>query len=231
MSPFEFAQKHLQPHKTRGNEIVPLYCPFCRGGEGKDKETFAMNAQTGTYNCKRGNCGVSGTFKQLCREFGETAGDDTYYRRPEKHFKAPTARPTAASEKVAAYLKSRGISPATWQRRGVGEHKGAIAFPYYENRELVLMKFRPAHKPGPGEKKGWREEGGKAVFWGMDLCNVGRPLVIVEGELDALSLDEAGVENVVSVPNGAEDLTCLENCWDWLNRFKSVILWSRKILT
>ncbi|MFA5240677.1 MAG: bifunctional DNA primase/helicase, partial [Phycisphaerae bacterium] len=41
----------------------------------------------------------------------------------------------------------------------------------------------------------------------------------------ALALDECGIENVVSVPSGNEDLTCVELCWDWLQRFKKYILW------
>ncbi|WP_347491162.1 bifunctional DNA primase/helicase [Desulfoscipio sp. XC116] len=126
---------------------------------------------------------------------------------------------------MASYLKKRGFSPAVWERRGVGECKGAVAMPYYENGNLVLVKFRPAHKPGPNEKKGWREPGGKAVFWGMDLCTPDKPLVICEGEMDALALDEA-IENVVSVPSGAEDLTCVGSCWTWLDKFKRIIIWA-----
>ena len=49
--------------------------------------------------------------------------------------------------------------------------------------------------------------------------------ITVTGNCDALALDEAGIENVVSVPNGAEDLTCVENCWEWLDGFKQVVLW------
>jgi twinkle protein len=43
--------------------------------------------------------------------------------------------------------------------------------------------------------------------------------VIVEGEMDALSLHEAGIHNVVSVPNGAtlgtNNLDYLDNCIDY----------------
>lgn len=225
MNPVDFAQKHLQPYRTNGAEIIPVYCPYCHGGKNRDKHTFALNTEKLTFNCKRGSCGVSGTFIQLCRDFGEAEHD--YSRRNyTKQYKTPATRPQTPGEKVEAYLRRRGFSPATWQRRGVGEHKGAIALPYYEGGKLVLMKFRPAHKPKPGEKKGWREPGGKAVFWGMNLCTPDKPLVIVEGEMDALALDEAGIPNVVSVPNGAEDLTCVDNCWDWLQRFKRFILWT-----
>lgn len=224
ISPIEFARKHLNPYKTSGSEVIPTYCPFCHGGDNKDKHTFAMHVETGVYNCKRGSCGVSGTFRQLLREFGEQAETD-YYRRPSKQYKAPTSKPETPKQKVVAYLKQRGFTPPTWERRGVGEYKGAIAMPYYQDGKLMLMKFRPAHKPKDNEKKGWREEGGKAVFWGMDFCDQNKPLTICEGEMDALALDEAGIDNVVSVPNGAQDLSCIENCWEWLDKFKQVILW------
>lgn len=133
---------------------------------------------------------------------------------------------TPAQKKVYDYLKLRGFSKDTWERRQVGESDGNIAFPYYENGELVLVKFRKPEKYVKGQgKKAWREDGGKPVFWGMDMCNPELPLVITEGEFDTLALDECGVENVVSVPSGAEDLTCIDNCWDWINQFNQIIIW------
>ena len=60
--------------------------------------------------------------------------------------------------------------------------------PYFENGELVLMKFRTT-KPA----KHWREEGGKPIFSGVwTYATPSKPLVIVEGEMDALALDECG---------------------------------------
>lgn len=229
MTPLDLAQKYFRDYKTKGNEIVPTYCPFCKGGNNHDKHTFAMSQETGTYNCKRGSCGVSGTFWSLKAYFGEVEHkDQSNYEtkpRPKKEYKTPVKIIKPAGDIVTAYLQKRGFSKETWEKRGVGEVEGNIAMPYYENGKLVLIKFRPPHKPQEGEKKGWREAGGKPVFWGMDDCDPSKPLVIVEGEPDALALDEAGIENVVSVPSGVEDLTCIDECWDWLNRFKQVILW------
>ena len=62
----------------------------------------------------------------------------------------------------------------------------------------------------------------------MDLCVPDKPLVIVEGEIDALSLDEAGIPNVVSVPSGANDLHCVDLCWEWLEQFNKIIIWVDK---
>lgn len=229
ITPREFADKHFREYRASGNEIIPAYCPYCHGGrDRKDKYTFAMNADTGVFNCKRGSCGVSGTFWKLCKDNGEYAERENYeiHSRQKTEYTKPKAVIEPAQAAVEKYLRARGFSPETWKRRGVGEAKGNIAMPYYENGELVLTKFRPARKPKPGEKKGWREPGGKPVFWGMDLCDTAKPLVICEGEMDALALDEAGIKNVVSVPSGAEDLTCIDTCWEWLNQFDCVVLWT-----
>ena len=228
MTPLELAGRYLGKFKQKGAEIIPEYCPFCKGGNHGDKNTFALNMQSGVYNCRRGSCGVTGTFNQLLKHFGEQAAFSPNYEiAPAKlrEFIRPKSTVTPAQKKVNDYLTKRGFSKETWERRGVGEVEGNIAFPYLEGGQVVLMKFRKPEKYTGQGQKAWREKGGKAVFWGMDNCNPGLPLVITEGEFDALALDECGVGNVVSVPSGAEDLTCIDNCWDWVNQFKQVIIW------
>ncbi len=228
MTPLEFARIHLGEFKQHGREIVPKLCPYCHGGSNHDKYTFALNVENETFNCKRGSCGKQGHFTQLCKDFGEKPTRDNVYemhRPTPKQYKKPQTQIQTPAQKVADYLKLRGFSPEVWQRRGVGESGGNIAMPYYENGELVMVKFRKPEKYNGKGMKAWREEGGKAVLWGMDLCDGENPLVIVEGEMDALALDEAGIENVVSVPSGAQDLTWIETCWDFLERYKKIILW------
>jgi twinkle protein len=117
----------------------------------------------------------------------------------------------------------RGFSRSTWEKYSVGDDgKGNIAMPYYENGKIVMMKFR---EPKEGGRKGWREPDGKPVFWGMQHCEPDKPLTICEGEMDLLALVESGVQNVVSMPSGAQDLTCIDLCWEWLKQFKLIILW------
>jgi twinkle protein len=230
MRPLELAEKHFGQFRVKGEELVPAVCPFCQGGEHHDKYTFAMNKHTGAYNCKRGSCGAQGSFRQLCEHLGEEAdppgGSHYEIRRPAVPvYRKPEIKLGDPESAVKAYLASRGISEATWRKRGVSEADGNIAFLYRQDGELVLLKFRRPRKVEPGERKMWREKGGKPVFWGMDDCQPDLPLVIVEGEMDALSLEECGIPNVVSVPGGAEDLACVDHCWDWLQRFRQVVIW------
>ena len=110
--------------------------------------------------------------------------------------------------------------------RIASDEKGNIVFPFYQSDELVFVKFRKPFKLKPEDKgpKEWREANTKAILFGMDECSFSRPLIITEGQLDAMALYEAGIRNVVSVPSGCEDTSWIENCWDWLERFKTIIL-------
>lgn len=78
-----------------------------------------------------------------------------------------------------------------------------IAFPFIENGNVVGEKYR-----APG-KKFWQRKGGRKTFWNADALNDPAlergdlPLVITEGELDALSAMTAGFPLAVSVPDGA----------------------------
>ena len=67
-------------------------------------------------------------------------------------------------------------------------------------------------------------KGTQPILFGMDMCSFTRPLIITEGQLDAMSLYEAGETNVVSVPSGADNLDWIEACWPWLEQFKTIIL-------
>lgn len=226
MKPIEYAEKYLGEFKIRGAEIVPKYCPFCLGGRSHDQNTFALNMEKETYNCQRGSCNVTGHFSELLREKGEHVEKrNMEYSKPKKEYKPQNVSVSPAKDKVEEYLRKRGFSKETWEARGVGEKAGVIVFPYYEDGELVLVKYRRPEKFNGKGQKAWREEGGKPVFWGMDECNPEYPLIIVEGEFDALALDEVGAKNVVSVPSGNKDLECVNLCWDWLNQFNKVVIW------
>ena len=57
------------------------------------------------------------------------------------------------------------------------------------------------------------------------------PEIIVEGEIDALSIYECGIHNVVSVPNGASvkgeiNLEYLDNCWQYFENKERIILFT-----
>jgi len=115
------------------------------------------------------------------------------------------------STAAVQWAAERGISRSTLERAGVGSgitgmvgggECEVIAFPYRRGREVVNVKYRAL------ESKAFKQqEGGELRFWNLDepLRAKSETVYIVEGEMDALALWEAGVppERVLSVPNGA----------------------------
>lgn len=226
MEPLELAQRFLYPYRTNGNEIIPKECPFCHGGQHRDKHTFALNIANKTYNCKRGSCGAQGHFTQLCREFG-VQPMEVEYRQPKKIYKKPEKQPHKVHEAAEQYIKTRGISKATMDAYRLGtDDDGNLMFPYYDDTgEHIFNKFRYPRKLKQGERKAWREADTKPVLFGMHLCEAAKPLTIFEGEFDAMAGYEAGIPNCVSVPSGAEDFTWIDTCWEFIQQFESVYIY------
>lgn len=233
----QFAEQHLAPFELRKKgdgteEIVPDLCPFCHGGDHGDRKSFALSIDYGVFVCKRGSCGKRGRFESLCELFNEECGDLFSHAgsSPAEHrklFDLPDTPLFPPTEKIYAYFENRKISRETVDAfRVMSDPDDNIVFPFYENGEIVFEKFRRPEKYRKGDKrqKEWRVPNTKAVLFGMDDCVFSKPLIITEGQVDAMSLYEAGIRNVVSVPSGCEDMSWVEHCWDWLEHFKSVIL-------
>ncbi|KAA3489453.1 twinkle-like protein, chloroplastic/mitochondrial-like isoform X1 [Gossypium australe] len=73
----------------------------------------------------------------------------------------------------------------------------AIAFTYWRKGELVNCKYRDI------TKRFWQEKDTKRILYGLDDIEDASDIIIVEGEMDKLAMEEAGFRNCVSVPDGA----------------------------
>ena len=232
----EIAAKHFGDFRRRNGQIIPQYCPFCHGGKDGDKNTFAIGLHNGAWNCKRGNCtGLDGkregNFKQLCDYFGEASFEFSHLPKilsPEKKvYDLPDAsKYKEMTEQIVTYFSTRGISEQTLKDfKIMSDENGNIVFPFYENGKLVFVKKR---KPKKYEKsdgaKEWQEKNTKPILFNMDNISYNKPLVIVEGECDALAMYEAGVTNVVSVPCGCDNVEWIPHCYEWLENFNEIKL-------
>lgn len=231
MTELEFAMMYLGEYAVKGAEIVPRYCPYCNGGEHHDKNTFALNMEKHTFNCRRGSCGRQGHFSQLCKDFGVEPEVGPYAPKVKRSYKKPETKPQEADGEAMAYLKLRGITKETAAAYGIGQDKsGNMVFPYYrskddfEKRSPTFVKFRKPRKIKKGERKMWREADTEPILFGMHYCETFEKLYIFEGEFDAMCGYQASGENCVSVPSGCEDYTWLETCGEWIAQFETVII-------
>lgn len=109
---------------------------------------------------------------------------------------------------VTAYLKSRNITDeviATHTIQGDYHFNGlsipAVGFPYREDGSVVAVKWRSAD-----DKKYYSQQNICEDFFGLDHFVPGNDLLLVEGEMDALSWLSCELPEgltVLSIPNGA----------------------------
>lgn len=75
ITPTELLNQLGWQHKTRRGWYVLPICPFCRGGSGRDRETFIVHIQDGNYACLRASCDEKGSFWGLLEFVGENPKD------------------------------------------------------------------------------------------------------------------------------------------------------------
>ena len=213
----KFNQHGLEEGKTQG------VCPLC----SHDRKPKNQKAKCSSYDWERG----LGT----CHNCNSTFQLHTYERKgaSEREYVRPVYQtPVAPSSKVVEWFKSRGISQSTLEALNVtegseympqtGQAENTIKFNYYIGNQLINIKYRD------GRKNFKLYKGAEKVFYNINSIVGHDSVVIVEGEIDALSLHEAGVPNVISVPNGAtlnhNNLDYLDNTIDYFEDKTKIIL-------
>ena len=207
----------------KGNELFFKFCPNCQGG-GKDKDTFSVNLETGAFKCFRASCNYHGHFVELARDVGFKLQDEE-----KKQYRVLPQKKIESKPKAVEYLESRGISAEICKRYKITtqtKNNNVLVFPFYDEQNILqFVKYRKIDFDKRFDRnKEWCEKDTKPILFGMAQCENFDRLVITEGQLDSLSLATAGIKNVVSVPTGATGFTWLTNCWDWICKFKEVVV-------
>lgn len=230
---YRFAQVvHIQA-KPKGNELWFKYCPFCHGTGKANEKKFSINLDNGMFKCFRSSCGRTGNMLDLEREFDDfSLGHevDEYYS-PKKKYRTFTTpkEPIKPKPKAVEYLLSRGISEAVTEKYEItvrNDQPNVLAFTFYdENGKRVFVKYRKTdYDKDKDSSKEWCEKDAKPILFGMKQCEKSDTLIITEGQLDSLSLVQAGFNNAVSVPMGVNNLNWVPYCWNWVNQFDKILV-------
>lgn len=223
---YGFTSYVLADTHVKGDELIFKYCPYCDGGSHRDKDTFSINLESGAYCCLRATCGAKGHFVELCRDFGYELD---FGRSAKKYKQLPQVKPKFADAAIE-YLKSRGISESTAKRYYITACKdkpNVLVFPFYDQDNILqFIKYRNTKyvKGQTGGNKEWCERDTKPILFGMAQCVDFEQAVITEGQLDSLTLTECGIKNALSVPTGCKGFTWLQYCKDWLEQFRTLVV-------
>ena len=220
-----FASENGFRTKRKGDELIFTQCPYCGSTSKNDKEKFSINLRTGQFHCWRASCGAKGNMLTLAKDFNFSLGNtvDEYYT--PRTFRTFRKMQIEVTEPAVKYLQSRGLSRATVEKYQITEKDGNLVFPFLDqDGSVAFIKYRNPN-PKPGQNKEWCEANCKPILFGMHQCNPENDtLIITEGQIDSLSVSEAGFENAVSVPTGANGFTWVPYCWDWMSQFKKIIV-------
>lgn len=177
---------------------IDTVCPKCSAQrKKKTARCLSVNIDAGTFLCH--HCGHSG---------GLGIGQDIGHKKPI--FRLPPPPEERDIDPVIAWFKGRGIPQEVVRRNKitgatvwmpqVEGRCGVIAFPYLRNGIVVNYKYRDRAKNFRMEKNAER------ILYGYDDIS-DENCVVVEGEIDKLSVEVAGFTSCVSVPDGAPSPT------------------------
>lgn len=219
----------------RTDRIEPVYCCI-----ETQTHTFTLEDNILTGNCH--NCGWKGNVRAQER------------KREQKKYEKPSAdmlKNAALQDRAVNWFVKRGLSKQTLEKFMIfareewmpqtQQKENCVCFPYFRDGELVNIKYRDA-------KKSFRmTKDAELIFYNLPSIGDRKFCVITEGEIDCMSVYEAGFGHekeidadgvvlnddfskwaVVSVPNGAskgnQKLEYLDNCSDWFLGLNEILI-------
>ena len=209
--------------KPSGAKEQKVKCPRCSESRKKKSERcLSVNIEEGIYNCF--HCGWGG-------RVSERKEVDKVYIIPD------LKNATEVSDNMLGWFRSRGIKQPTIVRNKITEKsewmpqvkkkRNVICFNYYRDSQVINIKYRD------GAKNFKQVAGAEKIFYKLDDIKGKKEIIITEGEMDALSFEEAGYKNCVSVPDGApppnsknntQKFSYIENCYEYLQDVEKVYL-------
>lgn len=240
--------------KDEQSTVCPVCCDTHKSVSGAKDRCGSMNLGKGTYHCNR--CGVGGVvitdrsfvdthnrIKAMETKFAKSdiTPDYIQWLSQERSISQTTAE--AMNLHVVNKTIKWDIIPEDFPDREkyVGNYyvTPCLAAFYIYKDQLINIQYRDKWKNFTFES------GCDLVFFNADVIATNKIVMITEGWMDAVACREAGLTNVISVPNGATitpdekkifertgmieilsepTLKYLDNCWDDFENVEEIVL-------
>jgi twinkle protein len=211
----------VDPWETGERKKLCPRCSHTRRHNGREK-CLSINIDLGIFHCHH------------CEWKGSLGYEETDWRdrvdQVKTYTKPVPVEDVALEPWGAQWLAERHISSETAATFGLyttthffpqtGKEEKAIVFPYIKDGETVNNKYR-------GPKKIFAtDKGAERCFYNFDALKTATDIFIVEGEGDVWAFAEAGITEVVSVPNGGTEraMDYLESATPYLHTMATITL-------
>lgn len=208
-------------HGAPSGDEQPMYCPLCEDPASSKSASASINAESGEWNCLK-TPEHGGGIPELVRQMRGRAGF-SMRARPTKSAPAPVKPKaqgrlvedrkrwlvdaperlhTKAYASLRTYLQSeRGLTPETVERFKLGATNKRITIPVEERGALRnVRRYLPNAPTGQQKFLNLPGHGSPAVLAFTEvLADNALPVILCEGEFDALLVNQHGTGRVVAV--------------------------------
>ena len=218
----KFIALGIEPKGNRPQQ--KLICPNCvKLGKINIKDTcLSIDLNDGLYNCFK--CGWSGKVKE--DNYFQNLQYKRTYTKPNKNNMSKLVE----KDTVYDFFALRGISSSVVDKNKIvsTKDKKSVVFPYFKDGELINFKTR-----GVSEKTFMQAKDAEPIMYNYDRIKEAKKIIVCEGEIDALSWEEAGFDFHTSVNQGAPNekdtnvdkkLECITNCYDAFEQAETIYL-------
>jgi KaiC/GvpD/RAD55 family RecA-like ATPase len=212
--------KHID-YKREGNEIL-IVCPNC----GKSK--LSININSGLYQCWHcqaedpGSFYAKGHLSALQEQWGDLVAIKPVAARIESPLKKEEKvdyssiveechKALLNNKSGLRYLFNRGITEESIKRFKLGFvnkfNQDCLVIPSFEKGIPKLLKYRKLPPDTNTDlPKYIREKGSSSILFNGDVVETNDEVIILEGEIDTITLLQNGYENAVGMTGGAGTL-------------------------
>lgn len=235
MTATDYIRQRGFEYRMQSGQIVLKVCPFC----GDTKSHFYLDPIEGAFFCHK--CQERGNLITLQKHLGDyepQRRNRTMHTTPQgavrKAFDNQNERSIVPDDKksvedhlrllsdldaVKYITETRGISIEAVKYFKIGlkiDQDGCrwLSMPHYAGGKLINVKYRSLP---PAKKTFRRIEGCKSILFNGDALKDQEEIFITEGELDAVTLWDQGVKNVIGVTTGAGSFDP-----EWIDQLQAV---------
>ena len=193
-NPIDLFEQNIDKFKAQGRGQYIGLCPF----HDDTKQSLSIN-EDGQYHCF--SCGTKGNAITFAKHIGvdeKQYYSDDYQAPIKKEYKSVKTNGKQTKEDVKELVYKYHKEWTDSQHKNiyqVGECDGRMTFTYWKDKEPIGIHHHRHRWEGDGTAKWYGE-------WQLDYMNKHKPLIIVEGEKDVITMMDNGI-NAVSSSAGA----------------------------